>query len=76
MVIHVSTATEFSYTVSVKAFICLIVFLLFCVAARWYKRRVRDDEYSTQQVVEEVYDQFLTAATANSRTYDASNKSV
>ena len=59
---------------SVKAFICLIAFLLFCVVARWYKRRVRDDEYSTQQVVEEVYDRYLTAATAHSRTYDAMSK--
>ena len=52
-----------------KAFICLIAFLLFCVVARWYKRRVRDDNYYTQQVVEEVYDRYLTAAAAHSQSY-------
>ena len=48
--------------VSVKTVLCLIGFLLFCVVARWYKRRVRDENYSTQRVVEEVYDRYLTAA--------------
>ena len=48
--------------ISVKAVLCSVGFLLFCVAAHWYKRRVRDEDYSTQQVVEEVYDRYLTAA--------------
>ena len=52
--------------ISVKSVLCLIGFLLFCVVARWYKRRVRDDNYSTQQVVGEVYDRYLTAAAAHS----------
>ena len=54
---------------SVKTVLCLTAFLLFCVVARWYKRRVRDDNYSTQQVVEEVYDRYLTAAAAHSTLY-------
>ena len=55
--------------ISVKTVLCLTSFLLFCVAARWYKRRVRDEEYSPQRVVEEVYDRYLTAAAAQSRMY-------
>ena len=42
----------------------IIGFILFCVVARWYKLRVRDDDYSPQRVVEEVYDRYLTAAAA------------
>ena len=53
---------------SVKTVTCFVGFLLFCVVARWYKMRVRDEEYSTQQVVEEVYDRYLTAAAAQSRS--------
>ena len=49
---------------SVETVICLIGFLLFCVVARWYKKRVRDEDYSPQRVVEEVYDRYLTAAAA------------
>ena len=44
---------------SVKASVCLIGFLLFCVVARWYKRRVRDDNYFPQ---EEAYNRYLTAS--------------
>ncbi len=29
--------------------------VLYCLLACWYKRRVRDEEYCTQRVVEEVY---------------------
>ena len=55
--------------ISVKIAFCLFGFLLFCVVARWYKRRVRDEDYSPQRVVEEVYDRYLTAAAAQSRSY-------
>ena len=55
---------------SVKTIFCVIGFLLFCVVAHWYKRRVRDDDYSPHRVVEEVYDRYLTAAAAQSRSYD------
>ena len=58
---------------SVKTVLCLIGSLLVCVVARWYKMRVRDDEYSTQQVVEEVYDRYLTAAAAQARSYGTVN---
>ena len=58
---------------SVQLALHTIGFLLFCVVARWYKKRVRDDSYFTQQVVEEVYDRYLTAAAAQSRFYRATN---
>ena len=50
---------------SVKTVLCFIGFLLFCIVARWYKKRVRDEDYSPQRVVEEVYDRYLTAAAAH-----------
>ena len=53
---------------SLKTLTCFIGFLLFCVVARWYKLRVRDEDFSTQRVVEEVYDRYLTAAAAQSRS--------
>ena len=49
---------------SIKFTACLTGFLLFCVVARLYKKRVRDDNYSPHRVVEEVYDRYLTAAAA------------
>ena len=58
---------------SVKIVLCLIAFLLFCIVARWYKKRVRDDDYNTQQVVEEVYDRYLTAAASHSASYGTIN---
>ena len=36
-------------------------FVVYCLLAHWYKRRVRDEEYCTQRVVEEVYDRYLSA---------------
>ena len=58
---------------SVKTLTCFIGFLLFCVVAHWYKMRVRDEDYSPQRVVEEVYDRYLTAAVAQSRSYGTTN---
>ena len=60
-------------SLSLKIIICFIGFLLFCVVARWYKMRVRDEDYSPQRVVEEVYDRYLTAAAAQSRSYGSNN---
>ena len=54
---------------SVQLALHIFGFLLFCVVAHWYKLRVRDDDYSPQRVVEEVYDRYLTAAAAQSRFY-------
>ena len=45
---------------SAKTFVGLIAFVLHCVAARWYKRRVRDDVYASHRVIEEVYDRYLS----------------
>ena len=59
--------------ISARIAFCLFGFLLFCVVARWYKRRVRDEDYSPQRVVEEVYDRYLTAAAAQSRMYGINN---
>ncbi|XP_064401299.1 solute carrier family 15 member 4-like [Halichondria panicea] len=44
----------------IKAAISLLGFILYCLLARWYKRRVRDEDYHVQTVVEEVYDRYLT----------------
>ena len=59
--------------ISARIAFCLFGFLLFCVVARWYKRRVRDEDYSPQRVVEEVYDRYLTAAAVQSRMYGINN---
>ena len=54
---------------SVKLALSLFGFILYCVLARWYKRRVRDDVFSPHRVVEEVYDRYLTAEAAHNRRY-------
>ena len=46
---------------SVKFVVTVVGFVLHCFLARWYKRRVRDDGYVVQTVVEEVYDRYLSA---------------
>ncbi len=45
---------------SVMVAITLFGFILYCLLARWYKRRVRDEEYDVHRVVEEVYDRYLS----------------
>ncbi len=45
---------------SVKTGLCTVAFVLHCITANWYKGRVRDEEYATQRVVEEVYDRYLS----------------
>ncbi len=45
---------------SVTVAITLFGFILYCLLARWYKRRVRDEEYNVHRVVEEVYDRYLS----------------
>ena len=46
---------------SITVLLAVIGFLLHCILARWYKRRVRDDIYSPHRLVEEVYDRYLSA---------------
>ena len=54
--------TKISLTLyEINAGICLISFVLYCLLARWYKRRVRDEEYNVHRVVEEIYDRYLSA---------------
>ncbi len=43
----------------------LLGFVLYCLLARWYKRRVRDEDYNAHGVVEEVYDRYLNPNIAN-----------
>ncbi len=45
----------------VRVGINLLGFILYCLLARWYKRRVRDEDYNAHRVVEEVYDRYLSA---------------
>ena len=45
----------------IKTLFCLFGFIFHCFLARWYKKREREDVYSTQQVVEEVYDRYLSS---------------
>ena len=45
---------------SISMFLSLVGFILYCVLARWYKMRVRDEDYSPQRVIEEVYDRYLS----------------
>ena len=45
---------------SISVFLSLVGFILYCVLARWYKMRVRDEDYSPHRVIEEVYDRYLS----------------
>ncbi len=45
---------------SVYTALSLIGFVIYCLLARWYKMRVRDEEYDVHRVVEEVYDRYLS----------------
>ena len=51
-----STLTIYGVRISIS----LLGFILYCLLARWYKRRVRDEEYNAHRVVEEVYDRYLS----------------
>ena len=48
---------------SITVLLAVIGFLLHCILARWYKRRVRGDIYSPHRLVEEVNDRYLSART-------------
>ncbi len=45
---------------SVFTALSLVGFLLHCLLATWYKRRVREEDYDVHRVVEEVYDRYLS----------------
>ena len=47
---------------SLAAALSLVGFILHCVFARWYKLRLRDEDYNVHRVVEEVYDRYLSHA--------------
>ncbi len=45
---------------SISTALSVIGLVLYCLLARWYKRRVRDEDYNAHRVVEEVYDRYLS----------------
>ena len=45
---------------SIFTALSVIGLVLYCILARWYKRRVRDEDYNARRVVEEVYDRYLS----------------
>ena len=49
----------------IKAAMSLLGFVLYCLLACWYKRRVRDEDYDAHRVVEEVYDRYLNPSITN-----------
>ncbi|XP_064401296.1 solute carrier family 15 member 4-like [Halichondria panicea] len=59
--IHPQNNTMVLILFGIKATISLLGFILYCLLAHWYKRRVRDEHYHVQTVVEEVYDRYLTS---------------
>ena len=48
---------------SISMVLSLVGFILYCVLGRWYKMRVRDEDYSPHRVIEEVYDRYLSQVT-------------
>ena len=44
---------------SVVTVVTLVGLILFCLLARWYKRRERDDIVNVHTLVEDVYDRYL-----------------
>jgi len=44
----------------IKTLISALSFVFYCIIARWYKNRIRDDVFSVHRVVEEVYDRYLS----------------
>ncbi len=62
IVINLELDLKYSLVIfGVKTGISLFGFILYCLLACWYKRRVRDEDYNAQAVVEEVYDRYLSA---------------
>ncbi len=59
-VIHPKNNTTVLILFGIKAAMSLLGFILYCLLARWYKKRVRDEDYNAYRVVEEVYDRYLT----------------
>ncbi|XP_064403264.1 solute carrier family 15 member 3-like [Halichondria panicea] len=49
------------------ALLSLAGFVLYCLLARWYKRRVRDDIATPQKWVEDAYDRYLSENEENER---------
>ena len=58
---HLSPLNNTLTLYGVRVGISLLGFILYCLLARCYKRRVRDEDYNAHRVVEEVYDRYLSA---------------
>ncbi len=54
--IGINLATKFYLSTALS----VIGLVLYCLLARWYRRRVRDEDYNAHRVVEEVYDRYLS----------------
>ncbi len=52
-----------SITLAIRVGISQFGFILYCLLARCYKRRVRDEDYNAHRVVDEIYDRFVRALT-------------
>ena len=62
---HLTNNTMVLIMFGIKAAMSLLGFVLYCLLARWYKRRVRDEDYDAHRVVEEVYDRYLNPSITN-----------
>ncbi len=48
-------------TTTILTVLAFTGFISHCLLARWYKRRVRDDGFVPQHIIEEVYDRYLSS---------------
>ena len=55
-------------TTSLLTALAFTGFISHCLLARWYKRRVRDDGFVPQHIIEEVYDRYLSSIPIITRT--------
>ncbi len=54
------THSKYYIIPSISTSLSVIGLVVYCLLARWYKRRVRDEDYDAHRVVEEVYDRYLS----------------
>ncbi len=62
VIVLIFQGLDYQQVVNASAGVVLggVGFVLHCVLAHWYKRRVRDEDYQAHSVVEEVYDRYLS----------------
>ncbi len=61
-IITVAFPGDYQHIVQASApvVLSLVGFILHCLLAHWYKKRVRDESYQPQVVVEDIYDRYLS----------------